>query len=414
MSPLPRYALVVFAALALAYRASDALSHPTLHCEDGSVLLSRYFAGNAEKILTEYAGYRSILPQLFGYFACRLPAHALPSIFACTGFAIALASVFVVYRSLPNRRAGALACVAIACAPIANHALLTSVTYSMVLILLCLCLVTASFTPSRPAQSVATLIVCSGLALSHPLAVAATPVALRRMIGDAVNLHGRIFFASLALVCLACPLWSAALASDAALAFSASRATLTFFPYFFERVICEGLLGPDLRALVRDAGATWIFTALGALTTLLLAYACTRRRRQDGAPKAAQRFAQNLFVMAIAITLLALGAANRNLDCADTWAQRYCYVQRCLLFCAAAILLTTRMRPRPVFVATCAAISLAWLTSGHWLYKVDRAAARQISEYMTRLEEASRDDRLASYPQLDRPGWIITIQKRRR
>ena len=423
--PLGWYCLAA-AALCFAIliaRAPQAIIHPVLHGEDGSILFADFYNGHGLKALIyPFGGYIAVLPRLAAYLIAFFPTAWMPHLpvlvpMAVTALAFSMFTLAAFRKFVTSDLQRAVICVGLAAMPLGNAAKVGVTGYIQWPAGIVLCL----FLLSEAAVSLATV---SGVALfaalvllvwSNPIAVVLAPLflyeAFRRRAADrpAALFHLLLFGA--------CVLY-ALLGREASLGvritdiLGASIATLRAI---VERVVYETIDGTYSRMGLIDSGR-WHFVYLVAALVMGGAAAALWPRLRENADF--RRFVVKCLYMIGAITLLS--AVFRTVDLDTPWGRRYTYIQSVLFALILLIAITDRLRfpARQRFAATasvlCVAAWLGWINlRNNESYQVDAAEAARIGAFIGTILEAEKANRDTTL-RYARGDWPITIHVRPR
>lgn len=387
-----------FAALFLAAAAITVLRDPRMLLlppaayEDGRDLFA-FFYNHREvgAILRSYAGYTSLVPNLVGYLAVRLPVTAVP--LALTLFPLAASSLAFAVFSLPAYRHAvasdtlrAAACLVFALVPVGNDLFVGNTMYSVWSLLFLLVLAALAEPPAGLWGAAVRLVVLGMLVASHPLSVALLPIYLlwlwRRRDPPSLLLYPGLILATVAYQVVGVRHAGAALGPP----LETVRLTLVFV---LERVVFDTLFGDAAaRALHRAGHGGWILVAAGAVSGGLAVLSLYRRRRFD--PWHRSLAAVLVYLVLVLTALFVIGRSPGEGILAGNRAFRYFWVQR-LVFLLLAAFLAERLlalRPgssrRPLLAAIAVGLVLWVAVLDHFnngAYRVRARLGRQIEAF---------------------------------
>jgi len=404
-------------------RAPQAVIHPVLHGEDGTILFADSYNGHGLKALFYfYGGYIAILPRLAAYLISFFPTAWMPHLLvlvpmSLTALAFSLFALPVFRKFVASDLQRAAVCVGLAVMPLGNAAKVGVTGYIQWPAGIILCL----FILSEAAVSLATV---SGVALfaamvlliwSNPIAVVLAPLflyeAFRRRAADRpAALFHLLLFGACALYAL--------FGREASLGVRTTDilgASISTLRAIVERVVYETIDGPHSRLNLIDSRRGYFVYLVAAIVMGGATAALWPRLREN---TDFQRFIVKCLYMIGAITLLS--AVFRTVDLDTIWGRRYTYIQAALFALILLIAITDRLRfpARRRFAATVSALCVAaWLG---WInlrnndnYQVDAADAARMGAFIDTILEAEKANRDTTL-KYARGDWPITIHVRPR
>lgn len=347
--------LVLFSAVGLFFllRSFYAFTLPDLACEDGSEMFA-YYTNHPTPgyILRSYSGYISLLPNLVGYLAARLPPPLVP--YALAYYALLVkTTAFTLFAgrrfrfTVANDHWRLLIVVAAALMPLGDRLLSDNATYSIWNLLLILCLLVVAPLPRRRRAlfvQFGLLVLC---AWSTPVAVVVAPLCLynfltRRRAADRW-VNGGLMLAIGLYVWLA--VHPAVHPADGVVRSLWQSIALTPL-YLLNRVVAETLLGYHLRMAMQNQGLTWLIYLVATIFVTGLAglYVVNRRaltRREHS------YLVMTLFLIT-AITWFSIYARGMDSNShMGPWNGRYFYVQQYLFVLLLAVGMARNWRRLP-------------------------------------------------------------------
>lgn len=154
--------------------------------EDWWILFEGHLWGrDAGKIVSHYAGYVSLVPQLIGWSTAWLPAAGQVHALAFAALLIAALSLGWLASPrfaalLPDPRGRAFVALLLVLFPLGDAPLLCATMYAHWHLLWVVCLMTVAATPRTPQGRAGELLLAALCAWSHPLAVLCVPLFLAR------------------------------------------------------------------------------------------------------------------------------------------------------------------------------------------------------------------------------------------
>ena len=375
------------ASIAITYaRDPDLYRLPAAAYEDGREMFAFYYNHpEPSSILRSYNGYVSLVPNLAGYLAARLPTVWIPHALAL--FPLAVAALAFSLLALEENRPliasdglRAVGCLVLALAPLGKRMFVSSTMYSLWNLLFILVLISLWEPPRSRLGAVGRALLLTALIWSNPLSVALLPVY-----GLLLAAHwkdgslARLYYSVLAAVTVLYQLVAVEHLRDKAVdLIAASRVTVIFV---LERVVFNTLFSDRLSRVLRRQEAveriSWAAIAVVALlVAVLVAVLVLYRRRLSSRP------GLGLTVLAYSIVAFtALYVVGRSADLeilARHAGHRYFWVQRlCFLVLLLVVVdLVLAAKPGRLGRAALTVMSLAVVYQLVWLNRVDNAKYR--------------------------------------
>ena len=318
--------LLVHVALNVQY-----LAYPTLHAEDGSILLARYYHADGLRLLcAPYAGYVSLIPNVLGWVACRLPTQWIPYSMAWIAVCIHAAALSVLAltasRGLSSRFR--VACSMFLCAaPIGNYAVSCCLMYaqwSLLLILLCVC-----WDVGQRRLSITKVALVHGAVWSHPMGGLVVVVLCVRSVWMNGSFAGAWLW----------PLFSAVLYCICGLTANGMEGGVVLMDaldYVGVRCCVELVLSTGLKSAWYDiVYRPWVWGCVSVVGWILLVSSLRwRTSRRLESPMIAS---WAIGILGIALPVAAFVARHGVVSIDEEWGQRYVVCTRALLVCALCI-----------------------------------------------------------------------------
>ncbi|HZN39552.1 MAG TPA: hypothetical protein VFD82_12160 [Planctomycetota bacterium] len=388
--------------------------HPTMHAEDGSVLLTRFYAeGSFQRIWESFSGYKSILPNFVGWLVCCLPTTWIPRSMVLASLVLhAFGICLFVAAALGGaaRRLVVFAALWMSSLAIGSYALSACVMYSRVSFLLMLAAAcwTARHATVRPVvTAMAHLCIWS-----HPLSIVVVGVMMSAWMVRRARINMGFWISALVSVLL-----YVCFGLDRGNDVDVAWRPLDCFSYIGVRGGIE-LIVPTALKSYWYSPAPAVHGAIGVgmciAWTAWIIIAKRRRMRNETVELSASGWD---LLIAVAIPLCALTARPHTMGPADEWGQRYIFTTRGLVLLVVAIAAlgraTRASRKRLTSVhAVMIAYALMLGYANRVYYRVEREDAERITTFMKILdtEELSHaGERRAVRAFLERGDWDIRI-----
>jgi hypothetical protein len=388
---------IVIAAILIA-RCFNAVFYPILFNEDGTQILALY-TNNPDPglIFRIYAGYVALLPNTLGYLVTVLfPLPVTPYVLVWLSLvcAVAALSLFALRRFrfvMPDDRARYAVCLLLALFPLGNHALTTSLTFSIWNIFLVALLLTVAPLPQSRAAGVAQFVFVGLAVFSHPFSIVFIPICLvllryRRTRADRL-FHGGI--AALAAAYFFVGIEPGPVGPRINLG-----TLVATFECLAQRVVFEPVLGNGTRLALNGSGHSPVNLLAICIVAAVVALVAHRWRR----PGLENRTPVLVLIAFIMFTLTYISVVARTKLYEDfvslAWAQRYFLIPQLLfLFVIVAHLVAptdwSRLGRVPRSAALVFVLVFAWfLNVQHHPFF---ATSRQQSEQTMRFLRDARD-----------------------
>ena len=369
------FVLLFAAAAAVTWlRAPDLYRLPIAAYEDGRDVFG-FFYNHREpgSILRFYNGYVSLLPNLAGWLAVRLPTPRVPLALAL--FPLCTAALAFSWPALPSQRTLIerdglrwAACLVLALAPVGNYLFVSNTSYSVWTLLFLLVLMSLGEPPGSARGLALQGLAMAALILSHPLSIALLPVYLWRLWRRwGAGMPTRLFHGALAAVAVLYQLAGVEHGGERRLeALEVGRVTVTLV---LERVVFNTLASDRLSRILHGRGeADRVLAAAALALAAVAALAIIFRRRFE------RRHLTRLAILGyLIVALTALYVVGRegtlqiltgNPAYRYFWVQRLCFIVA-LFVVADAVSGGGGRRPARAALAGLAALAvaaqLAWL-----------------------------------------------------
>lgn len=424
--PAGRWYCLAAAALCLAIliaRAPQAILHPILFGEDGTILFADFYNGQGLKALTAlYSGYISLLPRLAGYVISFFPTAWRPHLFilvpmAATAFAFSLFALPVFRRFVASDAQRGLICVGLAVMPLGNAAKIGATGYIQwpAGIVLCLFLLSEAAVSLATVSGIGLFAALAVLIWSNPISVALAPLflyeAFRLRTADrpTAAFHLMLFGA--------CALYAVFGRDPSAGARNIDilGASISTLRGVAERIVYETSFGVRSRMDLIDSSRWYVIYPAAAIVVAGIA-AALRQRLRDNA--GLRRFVVKCLYAIGAITLFC--AVFRTVDLDTALGRRYTYIQAALFALLLLIALTDWLianvaaPKRLAALSVCVAAWLGWTNfrnNDH--YQTDPAEGARIGILIQaiRYTEVTGRDMVLTYARGD---WPIIVHVRPR